>query len=265
MKITCTRSAIAVAMAAIISSGGVWAQDTTTTNTTVNMVKRLTLTKNLTITGTINTFGPITVGSSAVSVIRDSQSATNNNQVFNNDLPNEAIIDDDSFGGAGGNGNVGANVVAGDNNLQDNALALSVDGSENNDSLMDTEIFVRQRAAANITQNNSVTNTSIIGDNAFMSATGSIGVNVTTGNNNLQKNNVALAVGDGIIAEASVNSEQVVNGNSINYIANTGNMNTARINNSAFNGASGNIGVNVSAGTNNLQSNSLAMSMSGGS
>lgn len=251
------KSAIALVVATFVSSGAAWAQDTFATN--VSLTKHLTLTKNLTINGTISQTGTIGVNSSSVAVVNNSQSSTHNESDDNYDLPNRSTVGSYAMNGA--KGNIGLNAAAGDNNLQDNATAVSATAEGFTAGLMDAEVFVRQNAAANTTTNNTVTNVSTIDAFAFNGASGNIGVNVTTGNNNLQKNNVAMSVGNGVLAEASVDSGQTVSYNDTDYIANTGNANTVALNSSAFTGAVGNIGVNMSAGSNNLQSNSLAMSV----
>lgn len=223
MKTTFKRSAIAMAVAALAASGAVWAQEgnTTTTNnfTDVQMVKKLSLTKNLTINsieGGIVITGGIPVDSTSVAVVDDKQSATVNNGQ-NYLLKNTVTAGDEVMSQA--SGNIGLNMVSGDNNLQDNAIAMtSLDQPTLDAGLIDSEVFVRQTTETNTTINQGVENTASIGNSAFAGASGNIGVNVATGNNNLQKNNMALSVGDGVVAEASVNTEQNVHGNITNNL-----------------------------------------------
>lgn len=213
MKISFRKSAIAIAVAAVAGSGSVLAQEngnTTTNVTNVSMVKNLSLSKNLTINGTITVDGIVTVDSSSVAVIDDKQSSTVN-QGENFLLQNSATAGDEVMSGA--TGNIGLNMVAGDNNLQDNASAMTALDPTDNAGLIDAEVFVRQTTENNLTTNQGVENTASMGNSAFAGATGNIGVNFASGNNNLQKNNMAISVGDGAVAEASVNTEQNVHNN----------------------------------------------------
>lgn len=223
MKTLFRKSAIAIAIATVACSGAVLAQeDTNTTNnvTTVQMVKNLSLAKNLTINtieGGIIVDGAISVNSASVAVVDDKQDATAN-QGENFLLQNSATAGDEVMSGA--SGNIGLNMASGDNNLQDNASAMTAldTATALNAGLIDAEVFVRQRAEGNLTRNEGVENTSSMGASAFAGASGNIGVNVATGNNNLQKNNMVMSVGNGVIAEASVNTEQNVHGNITNNL-----------------------------------------------
>lgn len=224
MKTTFRKSTIAMAVAAFAASGAVWAQDNGDTNTTTNvtdveMVKRLSLAKTLTI-NTVNRGividGDITVDSTSVAVIDDKQYGTGN-QGDNFLLQNTATAGDEVMSQA--SGNIGLNMASGDNNLQDNATAMTaLDQTRYNAGLIDSEVFVRQTTENNTTTNQGVENTATIGVSAFVNANGNIGVNVATGNNNLQKNNMAMSVGNGVIAEASVNTEQNVHNNITNNL-----------------------------------------------
>lgn len=219
MKTSFKKSAIAIAVTAIAVSGSVLAQeDTNTTNnvTNVAMVKSLSLAKNLTIEGAILVDGTVAVDSASVAVVDDKQSATAN-QGENFLLRNSATAGDEVMSGA--SGNIGLNMTSGDNNLQDNASAMTaLDTASRNAGLVDAEVFVRQTTQGNLTLNHGVENTSSMGASAFAGASGNIGVNVATGNNNLQKNNMAISVGNGAIAEASVNTEQNVHNNITNNV-----------------------------------------------
>lgn len=219
MKTLFKKSAVAMAVGAFAVSGAVLAQNdngnTTTNVTNVEMVKRLSLSKNLSITGEIRVRGNVEVDSSSVAVIDDKQSATANIGE-NYLLRNTATAGDEVMSGA--SGNIGLNMTSGDNNLQDNASAMTTMDPAYSAGLIDSEVFVRQRAENNLTYNQGVENTASIGNSAFVNARGNIGVNVATGNNNLQKNNMAVSVGNGAIAEASVNTEQNVHNNITNNL-----------------------------------------------
>lgn len=214
MKTSFRKSAIAVAVVTAAVSGTVVAQGNTTNNVTdVQMVKKLSLSKTLTINsieGGILVNGSITVNSSSIAVVDDKQSATLN-QGENYLLQNTATGGDEVMSAA--SGDIGLNMASGDNNLQDNAAALtSLNGGTTN-GLIDSEVIVRQETDGNLTSNLGVENTASLGNNAFATAGGNIGVNIATGNNNLQKNNMAMSVGNGVISEASVNTEQRVQNN----------------------------------------------------
>ena len=181
MKTTFKRSALAMAVAALAASGAVWAQENSTNNfTDVQMVKKLSLTKNLTINsieGGIVINGNIPVDSTSVAVVDDKQSATLNNGQ-NYLLKNTVTAGDEVMSQA--SGNIGLNMVSGDNNLQDNATAMtSLDQPTLDAGLIDSEVFVRQTTETNTTLNQGVENTASIGNNAFAGASGNIGLNVS--------------------------------------------------------------------------------------
>jgi hypothetical protein len=105
------------------------------------------------------------------------------------------------------NGNMGANVAAGDGNQQDNAAALA--------TADESFIFGNAVAASSATQvnnNNYVKNSSTFNNanlnNAGNNGSGNIGINVTAGNFNQQKNNLAIAVSGGRVAQAAASANQ---------------------------------------------------------
>lgn len=220
MNSTFTKSAIAMALAAWAGYGAAQEEIITTQTTNVvdvEMTKNLSLSKNITIEGGINVRGTITPDSAAVAVIDDKQFNSGNNSVVNNgpaqnvDLLNEASSSDDMLNGA--TGNIAVNINAGDNNMQDNAAALAATDSNFVFGLVDAEVFVHQDAHQNTTTNHNVENTSKIGQRAFQSASGNIGVNFAAGNSNLQKNNFSGVVANAASAEATVNTQQHSTGN----------------------------------------------------
>lgn len=113
-----------------------------------------------------------------------------------------------------------------------------------------------------IQANGGSTNTSTITNNALSSASGNIGLNVGTGDNNQQANAAAFSAADASFVFGSSDAEvfalQSVKSNTTN---NYGHTNTATLNGNALNSASGNIGVNIAAGTSNQQKNDLAASV----
>ena len=216
---------------------------------------------------------------------------------------NKSTISKNSFKDA--SGNVGVNMADGDHNVQaNNVAAAAVAERAHHDKTFafssdrggyggyggysgagDAEIFSNQESHYNRVTNHASTNRSVI-DSAFENASGNIGVNVTTGNNNIQANNLALSTYTGYVGVATVVNVQESEGNTtsnmgtIKYTKHSyaemddsamqgtasykptmvvhKTSNESHIDN-AFRGANGNIGVNISAGTGNLQSNSLAL------
>lgn len=180
------------------------------------------------------------------------------NDICNFNLPNTATLSGDTASYA--SGNIGVNISAGDTNVQDNAAALSSVDSSFVFGSSSSSVGVGQLNANNETTNIAVQNKARIGDNAFLGASGNIGVNVAAGTGNGQKNTMAASVTSLGNVSASILSAQ---GSGGNMIRNEGcNENVASIGGSAFSGASGNIGVNITSGTGNLQSNSLSMAVS---
>lgn len=194
----------------------------------VELTKRLSLSKDISIEGGITVSGELTPDSSAVAVIDDKQFNSGNGTAYqpmdgdkpasvivdgatNNSLTNEASSGDDMMSGA--SGNIAVNINGGDNNMQDNASALAAADSGFVFGMVDSEVFVRQESHHNATINHDVENMASIGQSAFTNATGNIGVNFAAGNSNLQKNNFAASVANGVISEASINTQQNSSGN----------------------------------------------------
>ena len=156
----------------------------------VSLKKDLSLSSDIAFSGAPTITGNIDLDSAAIAVIDNRQSVTHN-YGSNSQLDNDASIGDDV--GSAASGNLQFNVAAGDNNVQDNAAALSAADASFAFGLADAEIFVNQLGAANSTMNLGVQNNASVSGNAFSDAAGNIGVNVTSGNNNEQKN--ALEIG----------------------------------------------------------------------
>ncbi|MFJ2535934.1 MULTISPECIES: heme utilization protein [unclassified Pseudomonas] len=143
----------------------------------------------------------ITAGAGAA--VLDTQNS-DGNVVKNQGTKNNATTDN-SLNGS--NGNMGANTAAGDGNQQDNAAALA--------TADESFIFGTAVAASSATQvnnNNYVKNSSTVNNatlnNAGNNGSGNIGVNVTAGNFNQQKNNLAIAVSGGRVAQAAAAANQ---------------------------------------------------------
>ncbi|WP_425481396.1 adhesin [Luteimonas terrae] len=176
----------------------------------VNLEKDLSLSSDIAFTGDPTITGNIDLDSAAIAVI-DNRQSVSGNIGMNKVLENTASIADDV--GSEASGNLLFNVAAGDNNVQDNAAALSAADAGFAFGLADAEVFVNQSGMNNATMNHGVTNSAGLGGNAFSSATGNIGVNVASGNNNAQKNAMAASVATAAYAQASVSSNQASSGN----------------------------------------------------
>ena len=103
-------------------------------------------------------------------------------------------------------------------------------------------------------------NTADASDNALQGSSGNIGLNITAGDNNFQDNSAALSRVDAefVFAGADTISNQNAEfNNTFNY----GTRNRATLSGNTLRDATGNIGVNISAGDSNLQANSLAASV----
>ena len=176
----------------------------------VSLKKDLSLTSDITWSGNPTVGGHIDFDSAAIAVIDNRQTITGN-LGSNQQLTNGASIADDVAKDA--EGNLAFNVSAGDNNVQDNAAALSAADASFAFGMADSEIFVQQMGAGNLTSNLGNTNAASISGNAFQNASGNIGVNVTSGNNNAQKNALAASVATSAYATATVSSDQTSTNN----------------------------------------------------
>ncbi len=151
-------------------------------------------------------------------------------------------------------GNVGANVAAGNANQQINSMTIAAtNASQNNDfeqSTGETDEYGNGND-----WDNSGNQLALINDNAFNHATGNLGVNVTAGNGNQQMNRAEILTMDSNGSNSS-SLEQEQDG-STSFQGSD--LNVANIAQNAFMNASGNIGVNVSAGNGNQQANILTV------
>lgn len=154
------------------------------------------------------------IDAGASATVEDTQTSYDN-KVLNQGTKNTAKIDG-SLGSA--SGNVGANVAAGDMNQQANAAALATADEK--------FIFGTAYASTSVTQNNydntawnwSTQNNATL-NNSANNASGNVGINVTAGNFNQQKNDMAAAVSGGREAEAYSGADQSSTGN---FVANNG-------------------------------------------
>lgn len=104
-------------------------------------------------------------------------------------------------------------------------------------------------------------------DNSLNGASGNVGANVAAGDNNQQANAAAVSTADAYfvfgvpVVSSAVASIAVEQKGYNNLVVNHSASNTASMNNSG-NDASGNLGINVAAGTNNQQKNDMAIASS---
>ena len=147
----------------------------------------------------------INAGSAATVIDTQNNSG---NWVKNEATRNDAKMDSSANGSQG---NLGANTAAGDGNQQDNVAAIA--------TADESFIFGSAMAISSATQNNvgntvknySTRNTATLNSSANGSS-GNIGVNVTAGDFNQQKNNLAIAVSGGRVAAASAAANQNTTG-----------------------------------------------------
>jgi hypothetical protein len=173
--------------------------------TDVSLEKEISVSKEVSYEGGISISGNIQVDSLGMSVI-DQDQAAQANVTTNWGQENNSSLDDNALMGAAGN--IGVNVAAGDNNVQDNAAALAAADAGLVFGSADAEIFKSQDAEFNLTYNQGVINTAGLHGNALMNAAGNIAVNSAAGDNNVQSNSLAVSVAAGSMGEASVSSRQ---------------------------------------------------------
>ncbi|EWH02190.1 hypothetical protein [Halomonas sp. BC04] len=165
------------------------------------------------------------------------------------------------------------------NSSIDSTFTNNIDVSLEHDSNTTTRLYVKggawvfgknyagstvdskQLQDGNVVINDLVENDASVGGNALRGASGNIGVNVASGDNNQQANDAALAASDAqhVFGQASAFSAQ---SSSNNTAINSGTQNTANLGGNALRGASGNIGANIASGAGNAQQNTLSASVS---
>lgn len=141
----------------------------------------------------------------ARAIINDTQS-NKLNAGFNTLHDNDASASGDALSNAAGN--IGLNITAGDNNQQDNSAAMAVADAEMTFGAADAQAHSSQDGELNYTLNLGVSNDASLRDNALQNASGNIGVNISAGNNNQQKNNLSVAVSTGGVGLAMVTTDQ---------------------------------------------------------
>lgn len=157
--------------------------------------------------------GPAT-GASATVI--DSQ-GNYGNHVRNEGTENTATVYDAVDGAAG---NIGINVTSGNNNQQANAAALATaDAGFVFGTAAVSTIEVKQTGRHNELNNYSVPNVANLHD-AINNTSGNVGANISAGNYNQQKNDMAAAVSEtAYIASANASADQKLSGNNTNNYA----------------------------------------------
>ncbi|MCL1113455.1 hypothetical protein L2703_07560 [Shewanella basaltis] len=139
--------------------------------------------------------------------------------------------------------------------------AITIEGSISANGLGMAVVENVQESSANMVVDYYHENDAQITGNAFENSSGNIGVNQAAGEFNAQSNSAALAAIDAGFAfgsgDAEIFSTQV---GGFNTVWNDASTNTSTIDGASFMNATGNIGVNVVAGSNNLQANNMAAS-----
>ncbi len=159
----------------------------------------------------------------------------------------------------GAAGNVGVNVGAGENNLQANNADIVKNAS--GAAVVDASAMVDSAQLSNACAFSAVVfahNTAGADGDVLEGAAGNIGVNLAAGNNNMQANNMALAQG---VTLGNLNAavKSVQQSGPFAFAGSIANTNTASLSDNVLEGASGNVGVNVDAGQQNMAVNNLAM------
>ncbi len=193
------------------------------------------------------------------------------NSVDNNNVTNSASVNNKVLRDA--SGNIGLNVAAGSNNQQANAAAIA-DAQFSFGGAAASIVAIQGSGYNNTTDGYwydyywyyGTTNTASMNDQALKNVKGNVGVNIAAGDGNQQKNDLATANASnwygydyGDHAEASTEAYQVSWGNTT---SSWDTSNTASMNDCAMKNASGNIGVNIAAGSGNQQFNGLSLASS---
>ncbi|MBU2753624.1 hypothetical protein HFU84_02195 [Acidithiobacillus sp. CV18-2] len=121
------------------------------------------------------------------------KAATNQTSVLNGSVDTN-VIDSTTVGGnagQGASGNIGINVASGAQNQQQNGLAMAAIASSK--ALGTASAPVLQNAAFNGSMSMCSDYSATVSGNALQNATGNIGLNIASGNNNQQSNTLAIA------------------------------------------------------------------------
>jgi len=215
MKSNFEKTSLALAVAALFTSPAVFASDEgghdrDRDRNSVTIEKDVSLEQDVEIKGRVSVNGNIYIDASSTAIVDDKQ-INGGNHVTNDEVTNSATVSGDALNNA--SGNIGLNVTAGDNNQQANAAAFSAADASFVFGSSDAEVFATQAVVGNHTSYNGNTNAASISGNALANASGNIGANVSAGNNNQQKNDLAASVAVARMATATVQANQLNGGN----------------------------------------------------
>ena len=212
MKLQLNKTPVALAVAAMFLSPIAFADGNNNDrdHDGVSIKKDISLEQDVEIKGKVNVSGAIYVDASSTAIVDDKQINGENN-VTNSAVTNSATVGANVLNNA--SGNIGVNVTAGDNNQQANAAALSAADASFVFGSSDAEVFATQMVTGNQTNYNGNTNTASLGGTSLSGASGNIGVNISAGNNNQQKNDLAASVAVARMATATVSANQLNGGN----------------------------------------------------
>ena len=163
-------------------------------------------------------------------------------------------------------GNIGANIAAGEQNMQANNLAVAF-----NQGGVDAYAGAGSRQGASLMGafTMGADNDATLSNHVLQNASGNIGVNVAAGEQNMQENSLSVATAYAVYpssptATTGSSEAQVANSQNGGVIAgslNIGSDNDAALSNHVLQNASGNISVNAAAGTQNMQADNVAVAM----
>jgi hypothetical protein len=170
----------------------------------------ISINKDIDVDGKVYIYGHIDPKADAEAVIQGDQLATQN-KVVNKYHQNNASVNDNSLNNA--QGNVGVNMSAGDNNIQSNELAIAAQDATNVFGMATAQVMFDQGSFGNVAINKPANNNASISNNVLNGAQGNVGVNVSAGDGNVQRNAAALSSGHNNVAIATVSTEQKNAGN----------------------------------------------------
>ncbi len=193
---------------------------------------------------------------SSAATVNDGQS-NHGNVVLNDKTENNASVNE-SFRNY--SGIAGSNTQSGDNNQGKNDVAITAGDAD----FVFATVNSAQANYGNLVINSATENNASVND-SFNNGSGIGQSNVAAGTSNQGSNSVAINSGNGKGGASTINAAQEVTGNLSLNLSSTGHgwkttpvANNASVNNS-FNTASGIVGSNVQAGSNNQGQNNVAI------
>ncbi len=210
--------------------------------------------KDVEFVGSVAIDGTIDVDEAAFATIDNKQIVAGNS--LSGDATNDSLISEGSVSFV--EGNVGVLIISGFSNVADNAAAIAELGASSGVAAAEASVTVFQDASNNKTSGGNSDNSAVIGEESILGISGNVGVAVIAGAYNIGKNALAIAHTESDIglAEATVASVQSA---TTGGFESSGGTNTARIGATSVQGITGNTGIVVLSGTQNLGANSLSI------